>query len=313
MKPRIVFMGTPDFAIPSLEILLANGYPVIAVVSQPDRPKGRGRKLIPPSLKVVAEKHGIPVLQPESVRDLGFIEQFKQLSPDMIALAAFGQIIPKDILDIPPLGCLNVHPSLLPQYRGAAPINWSLINGDTTTGVTIMLMDEGMDTGDILLQEETEIDPDEVYDSLHDRLSLSGAQLLLAATDMIVAGKSTPLPQDSSKATYAPRLTKDMEHINWESGADSLVNLIRGLSSDPGAYAFLREKKLKIYRAVAGKAGTSGEKAPGTIGKLMESGLQITAQDGHIYLQEVQLEGKKRMPVDVFLRGFRLSADDRLE
>lgn len=306
-------MGTPDFAIPSLEILLANGYPVIAVVSQPDRPKGRGRKLIPPPLKVVAEKYGIPVLQPESVRDLGFVEQFKQLSPDMIALAAFGQIIPKDILDIPPLGCLNVHPSLLPRYRGAAPINWSLINGDTATGVTIMLMDEGMDTGDILLQEETEIDPQEIYDDLHDRLSILGARLLLKAIEDRSAGKSTPLRQDSSKATYAPRLTKDMEHINWESGADSLVNLIRGLSSDPGAYAFLREKKLKIYRAVAGKAGTSGEKAPGTIGTLMESGLQITAQDGHVYLQEVQLEGKKRMPVDVFLRGFRLSADDRLE
>lgn len=306
-------MGTPEFAVPSLEILVTNGYPVSAVVTQPDRPKGRGRKLIPPPVKVAAEKHGIPVFQPERVRDDNFIELFKILSPDMVALAAFGQIIPKAILDIPPLGCLNVHPSLLPKYRGAAPINWSLINGDSKTGVTIMLMDEGMDTGDILLQEEIDIDPEEVYDDLHDRLSFIGAELLLKAVENIIAGTISGTPQDSSGATYAPKLTKEMEHINWKDNADVIVNLIRGLSSDPGAYSFLREKKLKIYRVMAGKAGTSGEKAPGTIGKLVESGLQITAQDGHVYLQDVQLEGKKRMPIDVFLRGFRLSDDDSLE
>ena len=313
MKPKIVFMGTPDFAIPSLEILLNHGFPVIAVVSQPDRPKGRGRKLIPPPVKVAAEKYGIPVFQPERVRDDTFIELFKKLSPDMVALAAFGQIIPKAILDVPPLGCLNVHPSLLPKYRGAAPINWSLINGDSKTGVTIMLMDEGMDTGDILLQEETEIDSEEVYDELHDRLSFMGAELLLKALENVVAGTVSPRQQDSLGATYAPKLTREMEHINWADGADTIVNLIRGLSSEPGAYSFLREKKLKIYRAIAGKAGTSGEKAPGTIGKLVESGLQITAPDGHVYLQDVQLEGKKRMPIDVFLRGFRLSDDDSME
>lgn len=313
MKPKIVFMGTPDFAIPSLEILLDHGFPVIAVVSQPDRPKGRGRKLVPPPVKVAAVKYGIPVFQPERVRDDTFIELFKKLSPDMVALAAFGQIIPKAILDVPPLGCLNVHPSLLPKYRGAAPINWSLINGDSKTGVTIMLMDEGMDTGDVLLQEKTEIDSAEVYDELHDRLSFMGAELLLKAVENIIAGSVSRMPQDSSKATYAPRLTKEMEHINWEENADTVVNLIRGLSSEPGAYSFLREKKLKIYRAIAGKAGTSGEKAPGTIGKLVESGLQITAPDGHVYLQDVQLEGKKRMPIDVFLRGFRLSEDDSME
>jgi methionyl-tRNA formyltransferase len=313
MKPKIVFMGTPDFAIPSLEILLTHGYPVSAVITQPDRPKGRGRKLVPPSVKMAAEKHGIPVFQPDRVRDDDFMELFKKLSPDMVALAAFGQIIPKDILDIPPLGCLNVHPSLLPRYRGAAPINWSLINGDDKTGVTIMLMDAGMDTGDILLQKETEIDPVEVYDDLHDRLSLMGAELLLRAVEGIIAGTISRTAQDPSGATYAPCLTKEIEHINWGESADAIVNLIRGLSSDPGAYAFLRERKLKIYRAVAGKAGTSGEKAPGTIGKLMESGLQITANDGHVYIQDVQLEGKKRMPIDFFLRGFRISPDDSLE
>ena len=313
MKPKIVFMGTPDFAIPSLEILLTHGYPVIAVVTQPDRPQGRGRKLIPPPLKVIAEKHAIPVLQPERVRDDEFVELFKKLSPDMVVLAAFGQIIPKDILDIPPRGCLNVHPSLLPKYRGAAPINWSLINGDGKTGVTIMLMDEGTDTGDILLQEETEIDPEEVYDDLHDRLSFRGAELLLKAVENSSAGTGTRTPQDSSGATYAPRLTKEMEHIDWGNSADAIVNIIRGLSSEPGAYSFLRERKLKIYRAVAGKAGISGEKAPGAIGQLMESGLQITAHDGHVYLQDVQLEGKKRLPIDLFLRGFRVLATDSLE
>ncbi len=231
----------------------------------------------------------------------------------MVVLAAFGQIIPKDILDIPPRGCLNVHPSLLPKYRGAAPINWSLINGDGKTGVTIMLMDEGTDTGDILLQEETEIDPEEVYDDLHDRLSFRGAELLLKAVENSSAGTGTRTPQDSSGATYAPRLTKEMEHIDWGKSADAIVNLIRGFSSTPGAYSFLRERKLKIYRAVAGKAGISGEKAPGAIGQLMESGLQITAHDGHVYLQDVQLEGKKRLPIDLFLRGFRVLATDSLE
>lgn len=313
MQPRIVFMGTPEFAIPSLEILLANDHHVVAVVTQPDRPKGRGRKFVPPPVKVVAEKHNIPVLQPERVQNPEFIEQFKAFSPDMVALAAFGQIIPKKILDLPPLGCLNVHPSLLPRYRGAAPINWALINGDKKTGVTIMLMDEGMDTGDILTQEETDIAPEEVYDELHDRLAAMGADLLLKTVDACVAGTVTATPQDSSGVTYAPCLTKEIAYIKWENSSEDIVNLIRGLSSEPGAYAFLRDKKLKIFRAIAGKAGTSGEKELGKVGQLMESGLQINASDGHVYLQDVQLEGKKRMPIDNFLRGFRISPDDILD
>lgn len=313
MKPKILFMGTPEFAIPSLEKLLNNGYPIVAVVTQPDRPKGRGRKLIPPPVKTLAEAHRIPVFQPEQVRETEFVDTFREISPDMMVLAAFGQLIPTEILDMPPIGCLNVHPSLLPKYRGAAPINWALINGEKKTGVTIMLMNEGLDTGDILLQEEADIGPAEVYDELHDRLAQLGAELLIKTIEDIVAGTIIRVPQDSPQATYAPLLTKDIAYITWDKSADEIVNLVRGLSSDPGAYSFLREKKMKIFRAVAGKAGVSGEKEPGKIGQLMESGLQIAAKDGHVYLQNVQLEGKKRMPIDAFLRGFRITSDDILE
>lgn len=313
MKPKILFMGTPEFSIPSLQILLNNGYPVVAVVTQPDRPKGRGKKYMPPPVKIVAEQHNIPVIQPERVRDREFIDTFRSIAPDMIALAAFGQIIPEEILGLPPMGCINVHPSLLPKYRGAAPINWALINGEEKTGVTIMMMDEGMDTGDILLQEETPIDFHETYDDLHDRLSRMGSELLLKAVEDIIKGTIKRTPQDSLHATYAPRLSKKLAHINWESSADDIVNLIRGLSSFPGAYSFLGDKKLKIFFAVLGKAGTSGEKEPGKLGKLLEAGLQVTANDGHVYLQEVQLEGKKRMPIDDFLRGYQLSENDILE
>ena len=306
-------MGTPEFAIPSLEILLTHGYPVVAVVTQPDRPKGRGRKLIPPPVKVTAEEYGIPVLQPERVRDGEFLETLRDIAPDMIVLAAFGQILPKELLELPPLGCLNVHPSMLPKYRGAAPINWALINGEEKTGVTIMLMDEGMDTGDILLQEQADIDPEETFDDLHGRLAERGAALLVTAVKGIGAGTLSGTPQKSSQATYAPLLSKDLAHISWQANALDIVNLIRGLSSFPGAFSFLRDKKLKIFSASAGKAGTSGEKEPGKVGQLMESGLQVTASDGHVYLREVQLEGKKRMSIENFLRGFRVEVDDVLE
>jgi len=313
MKPGIIFMGTPEFAIPSLEILIRNDYPILGVVTQPDRPGGRGRKYASPPVKVFAEQYNLPILQPERVRDKEFLDTFREISPDMVVLAAFGQILPGEIIELPPMGCLNVHPSLLPKYRGAAPINWAIINGDDKTGVAIMLMDEGVDSGNILLQKETDIDSDETYDDLHDRLSQIGAELLLKAVEGVADETITGTPQDSSLATFAPRLTQKTGHINWENSAKDIVNLIRGLSSSPGAFSFLREKKLKIFLATSGKMETSGEKEPGKVGKLMESGLQVTAKDGHVYLKEVQLEGRKRMFIDDFLRGHKLSPDDVLE
>jgi len=312
MKQKILFMGTPEFAVPSLDILVKNDYTVLGVVTQPDKPKGRGKKLIPRPVKIFAENAGIPVYQPERVRDEIFLEVFREISPDMVILAAFGQILPTEIIELPRMGCLNVHPSLLPLYRGAAPINWTLINGEEKTGVTIMMMDEGVDTGDILLQEETDIAPDEIFDNLHDRLSQLGAEILLKAVKGVADGTIERKSQDSTHATYAPKLTKDTGYIDWNQNAHEIVNLIRGLSSIPGAYAFLRDKKLKIFHAAPGPLST-GEKEPGTIGQVMESGLQVSTADGHVYIQDVQLEGKKRLSIDSFLRGFRLSQDDVLE
>jgi methionyl-tRNA formyltransferase len=312
MKPTILFMGTPEFAVPSLDILVKNDYSLLGVVTQPDKPKGRGKKLVPPPVKVFAEDAGIPVYQPDSVRDEAFLKIFREIAPDMVVLAAFGQILPKEIITLPPLGCLNVHPSLLPRYRGAAPINWTLIKGEEKTGVTIMMMDEGVDTGDVLLQDETDIAPDEIFDNLHDRLSRLGAEVLLRAVKGVAEGTIEGKPQDSSGATYAPKLSKDTGYIDWNQSAHEIVNLIRGLSSTPGAYAFLRDKKLKIFHAAPGPLST-GEKEPGKIGQFMESGLQVSTADGHVYVQDVQLEGKKRLSIDDFMRGYRLSDDDVLE
>ncbi len=306
-------MGTPEFAIPSLKALVDNGHNIVGVVTPPDKPKGRGRKYIAPPVKTCALELGIPVYQPARVRSENFLNIFRQISPNMVVLVAFGQILPKEIIDAPKFGCLNVHPSLLPMYRGAAPINWPIINGDRKTGVTIMLMDEGVDSGDILLQEEADIDIDSTFDDLHEKLSSMGARLLIRTVNGVMSGTIAGIPQGDSLASFAPRLTRETGHINWDNEAETIINLIRGLSSHPGAYSFLGDKKLKIFYAVPGKECSSGEKAPGTPGRLMEAGLQVAARDKHIYIKDVQLEGKKRMFIEDFLRGYRLLPGDTLE
>jgi len=313
MKPTILFMGTPEFAVPSLDGLLRAGFPVLGVVTQPERPRGRGRKPSPTPVKAFAGKAGIAVHEPERVRDGDFLDVFRDMRPDMVVLVAFGQILPREIIDVPPLGCLNVHPSLLPRYRGAAPVNRAIMNGDTVTGVSIIAMDEGVDSGDVLLQRETAIEPEETWGDLSRRLSLMGSELLVEAVRAVAAGTARRTPQDHALATQAPRITPDTGHIDWSRPAEEIVNLIRGLSPKPCAYSFLRDRKLKIYYARAGKEKASGEKAPGTLGGLVESGLQVMAGDRHVYLQDVQMEGRKRLPVDLFLRGFPLSYDDILE
>ncbi|MDD5170185.1 MAG: methionyl-tRNA formyltransferase [Syntrophales bacterium] len=309
-KPKILFMGTPNFAVPSLEKLLINEYQVIGVITQPDKPKGRGCKLAPSPVKVLAEEKKLVVYQPKRVRDEEFLSIFRQIRPDVVIVAAFGQILPREILEAPPLGCINVHPSLLPRYRGAAPLNWTLIRCEEKTGVTIMFMDEGVDTGDIILQEETDIEEDETVDHLHDRLVELGAALLVAALRRIEAGTALRYPQDNALATYAPRLKKETGFIDWQGKAREIVCLIRGLSSVPGAYTILEGKMLRIFKAAAEEAAVT--QSPGTVGAPSPRGLPIVASDGYVYIQDIQLEGKKRMAVQDFLRGYRLHTGARL-
>jgi len=309
-SPKIVFMGTPEFAVSSLEILIRHNYQIAGVVTQPDRPKGRGRVPAPSPVKVLAEIHCLRVIQPERVKNQAFIDFFRDISPDMVVVAAFGQILPSEIIEIPKMGCLNVHPSLLPKYRGAAPINWTIIRGEVKTGITIMLMDEGLDTGDILSQEETVIDPEETFGKLHDRLANMGAALLLKTVEMIASGTATRTQQDDSLASYAPRLKKEDGLINWNKDISQIVNLIRGLSPVPGAFTLYKGKMLKIFSArgeVSHNAGT-----PGKIGSETDLGLPVAAKDGYVYLREIQAENKKRMPVHDFLRGFQMPPGDML-
>lgn len=304
-KPRILFMGTPAFAVPALEGLVKSGYPVIGVVTQPDRPQGRGRTTAPPPVKLAAEGLGLTVLQPEKVRTPEFIETFRRLAPDLVVVAAFGQILPEEIIRGQRRGCINIHPSLLPKYRGAAPINWALIRGEEKTGVTIMQMDEGIDSGDILLQEETPIGEEESFGELHDRLAKMGAELLLIALAMIETGTLLPRRQDHLLASFAPRLGREDGLIRWQNDARSIVSLIRGLSPSPGAYTFLGGKQLKIHAARAETRAVT--EAPGTVAGETEANLSVAAGDGYVLLKEMQLEGKKRLAVRDFLRGVRIS------
>ncbi len=309
-NPRVLFMGTPEFAVPTLEGLVQAGYPIIAVVTQPDRPKGRGRKSEPPPVKIIAGKYGLPVLQPERVRDEAFLKVFRELAPDAVVLVAFGQILPREIIEFPRMGCLNVHPSLLPKYRGAAPINWAIIRGEEKTGITIIRMDVGVDSGDILLQEETMIGPAETFTELHDRLAGQGAGLLLKALASVVAGTVKATPQDHTLATYAPRLKKEDGRIVWGSPVRDIVNLVRGLSSSPGAYTFIGGRQLKVFLAEGEESPVT--ESPGTLGSETARGLAVAAKNGYVYLREVQLEGKKRMPVRDFLRGCRATPGEVL-
>ncbi|MHB9099259.1 MAG: methionyl-tRNA formyltransferase [Syntrophales bacterium] len=304
-KPRILFMGTPAFAVPALEGLVKDGYPVIGVVTQPDRPQGRGRTTAPPPVKLVAEDLGLTVIQPEKVRTPEFLGTFRQLAPDLVIVAAFGQILPKEIISGQRRGCINIHPSLLPKYRGAAPINWALIRGEEKTGVTIMQMDEGVDSGDILLQEETLIGAEETFGELHDRLAKMGADLLLITLAMMETGMLRPRSQEHRLATPAPRLGREDGLIRWKSDARSIVSLIRGLSPSPGAYTFLEGKQLKIYSAEAEMRALT--EAPGTVVGETDGGLRVAAGEGYVQLTEMQIEGKKRLAVSAFLRGVRIS------
>ena len=306
---RLVFMGTPEFATSSLQRLIDRGEKVVAVITQPDRPKGRGQKLLSPPVKVLAAAHGIPVLQPTKVRAPEFIDVMRELSPDLIVVVAFGQILPKALLEIPRHGCINVHASLLPRYRGAAPINRCVIDGATETGVTTMLMDVGLDTGDMLLKKATPIGPDEDAQALHDRLALVGAEALAETLDLLAKAQLVPEKQDDQLSSYAPMLKKEEGLIDWDREPQAIRNMVRGLTPWPGAYTFLDGKTVKIYRCrVAGGSG-----APGTVLQADRSGLVVACRGGSLLIEELQLEGKKRLSARDFLAGYNIKPGAVLE
>lgn len=296
---RIIFMGTPEFACPTLEKLLERGEQVVAVVSQPDRPKGRGQKLMPPPVKELAEKHGIPVYQPLKIRAPECVETIRELKPDVIIVVAFGQILPKALLDIPPLGCINVHASLLPRYRGAAPLNWCLINGEQETGVTTMLMDVGLDTGDMLLKAVTPLDDNEDIVSLHDRMAAMGADLLAETLDRQAAGELTPQRQNNDESCYAPMLKKEDGIIDWHNDARNIHNQVRGLAVWPVACTSLEGQTVKIFRTRIG----TGSAPPGTVLQAAKGTFEVACLTGSLFLQELQLAGKKRLDTASFLAG----------
>jgi len=303
---RIVFLGTPEFAVPYLAALAGSEDQVLLAVTQPDRPKGRGRRPAPPPVRVLAEALGLPVWQPESIKTPEVFHRLKELGPDLLAVVAFGAILPPDLLQLPRIGPLNVHPSLLPAYRGPAPINWAILNGETETGVTTMFMDRGMDTGPLLLSRRTAIAPEETAGQLHDRLARLGADLLLETIAGLKAGTVTPKPQPPAGATLAPFLKKADGLMDWTGSAEELARQVRGLDPWPGAYTTFKGKNLKLFGARPGP----GRGRPGQILTVDQGLLHVAAGRGSLALAELQLEGKKRLSALEFWRGQRLSQAD---
>lgn len=303
---KLVFMGTPDFAVPSLKALVEAGYDVAAVFTQPDKPKNRGMKLQPTPVKEYALTQNIPVFQPAKLRDGEAYAVLKDLSPDLIVVAAYGKILPVDILELPPLGCINVHSSLLPKYRGAAPINWAILNGEDESGVTIMYMAEGLDTGDMILQEKTPITLEDTASSLHDRLADMGAELVVKAVSMLAEGSAVRTPQDDALSCYAPMLSKELSVMDWGRTARQLHDQVRGLAPWPSAITQLDGVRCKIWATTL--TGETSGKAPGTIVQADKKALKIVCGDGQVLrIDELQPDGKKRMAATAFLLGHPIS------
>lgn len=298
---RVIFMGTPDFAVPSLEALLTK-HEVVLVVTQPDKPKGRGKKMVPTPVKACALEHGIPVLQPEKVKEPEFVEQLRSYEPDLIAVTAFGQILSEPILEMPKYGCINVHGSLLPKYRGAAPMQWSIIDGEKVTGITTMYMAKGLDSGDMLLKAEVEITDEDTFATIHDKMAVTGANLLLDTLDQLEAGTLERIPQDHDAATYAPIITKETGHIDWTKNRQDIINLIRGLNPVPAAYTIYEEEVLKIFGAALSDVQADSA-ANGEIVAVVKKGFVVKCGDGCLLITEVQARGGKRMMTDAYLRG----------
>lgn len=319
---RIVFMGTPDFSVPALKALVEAGHQVIAVVTQPDKPKGRGKEVQMTPVKIQAMEYGIPVYQPAKVREASFVEVLQGLEADVYVVIAFGQILPKAVLELPKYGCINIHASLLPKYRGAAPIQWCVIDGERETGITTMMMDVGLDTGDMLEKAVIPIEEKETGGSLHDKLSMAGGDLILSTLKKLEEGTLVRTPQTDEGTCYAKMLTKSLGDIDWNQGAVSIERLIRGLNPWPSAYTMWNGKTIKIWAAdvIAGReaaeflseSGVPAETgtAPGTVVCSDKRGLVVCTGGGLLSIRELQMEGKKRMDTPAFLRGYPIPAGD---
>ena len=300
-RPRIMFMGTPQFAVPTLRTLVREGYDIVSVVTQPDRPKGRGQKLTPSPVKLLAEEGGLNILQPQRLDD-GFLHILSALEPELLVVVAFGQIIPGKVLRSVPWGGINIHASLLPKYRGSAPIQWAIIHGELQTGLTTMFMDEGMDTGPILLQRTVDIPEGQTAGELHDRLSDLAPGLLIETLEGLAQGTVKAKEQDNTLATYTAKLTKEHGLLDWSWPVSRLCGLIRGLDPWPGAFTFFNGKMLKLYGCSLAETGQTGS-VPGTVRDLTEKGLDIEVGNGAVIVREIQAPGKKRLPAREFVKG----------
>lgn len=309
---KIVFMGTPDFSVPILRTLISSGYDVIAVVTQPDRPVGRKKVLTPPPVKAEALAHGIPVFQPEKIRRPEELAPILKLKPDLVVTAAFGQILPNELLDAPKFGCINVHASLLPELRGGAPIHYAILQGKKTTGITIMYMAEQLDAGDILTQREIEITEDDNVGTLFEKLSKVGCELLSETLPKLLANELTAIPQEEEKATFAPNIKREQEKIDWSKSGEEIYNQIRGLNPWPVAFTTWNDLTLKIWQAI--KLPAPKQAAPGTVLELQKDGIVIaTGNETAIKITELQPAGKKKMPVEQFSQGkVSLSIGDKI-
>ncbi|WP_078434387.1 methionyl-tRNA formyltransferase [Metabacillus halosaccharovorans] len=306
---KIVFMGTPDFSVPILKSLIEEGYNIVGVVTQPDRPKGRKKLLTPPPVKVEAEKHNLKVLQPEKIRHE--VQDVLALEPDLIITAAFGQILPKELLEAPKYGCINVHASLLPELRGGAPIHYSILQGKTKTGITIMYMAEKLDAGDILTQIEVEIDERDTVGLLHDKLSTAGVKLLLETLPPLIKGNITPQKQDDTKATFASNIKREQERIDWSKTGEEIYNQIRGLNPWPVSFTTYQDQLIKIWWGE--KVQSNEDVNPGTILLIEEDGIVVsTGNKTAIKITELQPSGKKKMTGEEFLRGTTMNVGERL-
>lgn len=297
---KVIYMGTPDFAVGPLEAIIQAGHEVTAVVTQPDKPKGRGKEMAASPVKECALKYNIPVLTPVKIKAEEAVEKLREYPADIFVVAAFGQILSEEILQMPKYGCINIHASLLPEYRGAAPIQWSIIDGKKETGITIMQMDRGLDTGDILFQKKVPITPEDTGESLFDKLARTGSEFITEALLKIEKGDVHPVKQDDEKSSYAKMLTKAVGKIDWNKSAVEIERLVRGLNSWPSAYTEYKGKQLKIWKA---EVMPAMEGAPGTIAKVTKDQVIVCTGDGALALEEIQLEGKKRMRTKEFLLG----------
>jgi methionyl-tRNA formyltransferase len=307
LKMNIVYMGTPDIAAVILKDLINSKHKILAAVTQPDKPKGRGKQVLFTPVKELALEYGIPVYQPQKVREEEFIQVLKEINPDLIVVAAFGQILPKQILDMPKYGCINVHASLLPKYRGAAPIQWSIIDGEPFTGITIMHMDVGLDTGDMIMKDKVSIERKETFGSLHDKLADCGGKLLLKAIEAIENGTATREKQRDEESNYAVILKKEMGHIDYTKSAVQIERLIRGLNPWPSAYSYLEDKTLKIWDGEVLTSTDNNQQTPGTITGITKEAILVATGEGILAIKELQLEGKKRMTSEAFLRGYTIN------